>query len=92
MYCLHPRGETFSGGDEVQLPDDAVYWRLTRRGGEFTFCFGSDGEKWTEFTSLEAPDFDAVVVGPIVAHSTNEECKATFDQYEIKPLKKDEKK
>jgi hypothetical protein len=73
--------------------DDARYVRLTRRGVDVTYSKSEDGQKWEEWYTRSAGKLpDIVRVGPLAHHTTDSEFSATFDQYEIKPLKKDEKK
>jgi hypothetical protein len=79
-----------SGGDERGR---AVYLKLTRNGGDFKTATSTDGKTWDEFLNCSIDKLGAkLVVGPVALHSTSDDYEATFDQYEIKQVAKDEKK
>lgn len=83
------------GGGHV-FTDTAVettsFLRLTRRGAAFCCESSSDGEEWVKQYDLKWRELPATLsVGPAVDHTLDKGYTATFDQYEIKPLK-DEKK
>ena len=80
-------------GDEKKPAAPPSHLRVTRRGPRLTCETSEDGEKWEEFFTEEHPDLPAKVkVGPVVFGTTEQEFSAAFDEYEIKPLAKDEKK
>ena len=79
-----------SGGDER---GKAVHLKLTRNGGDFKTATSTDGKTWDEFLNCGIDKLGAkLVVGPVALHCTSDDYEAVFDQYEIKPLKADEKK
>ncbi len=72
-----------------------IYLRVTRRGDEFTATKSADGKQWSPVfeESHKVPGLgDAVVIGPVAIHNTNGQYDVTFDEYDLKPLKKEEKK
>ncbi len=79
-----------SGGDDR---GKAVYLKLTRSGLDFKTATSTDGKTWDEFLNCSIDKLGAkLVVGPVALHNTSDDYEAVFDQYEIKPLKKDEEK
>ena len=77
-----------------KLLEQPIYLRLTRRGDEFTSSQSFDGEKWSSIfgASHEMPGLGSVSIGPVAVHNTNGRYDVTFDVYDLKPLKKGEKK
>lgn len=73
-------------------PGVALSVRLTRRGDEVRVEFRSEGKEWEELGVIEGLGSGALTVGPLVEHSADGEIFVTFDEYELKPLSKDEKK
>lgn len=73
-------------------PDDAVWLRITRRKWLVEVETSDDGTTWATFTPVKVKQWgDTVSVGPVAFGCIDKEFTATFDHYEIKPLK-DEKK
>jgi hypothetical protein len=73
-------------------PDQPCWIRLTRRGTTFTTEFSSDGDKWKTAREMELPRFaGTLLVGPVVAHNTNQDVSATFTHYELKDLPAEKK-
>lgn len=72
---------------------DALYLRVTRKGDTIDADMSRDGTKWTTVKSTTLTDLpDELTVGPVAFGCIDQEFSATFDQYEIKQLPKDEKK
>jgi len=71
-----------------------IYLRLIRRGDEFTATSSEDGKEWSPIfeSSFDVPGLGPVVIGPVAVHNTTTGYDVTFDEYVLKPLKKEEKK
>ena len=95
-FTRESRGGGSSTGSNSPLDDErgkAVYLKLTRNGGDFKTATSTDGKTWDDFLNCSIEKLGAkLVVGPVALHNTSDDYEAVFDQYEIKPLAKDEKK
>lgn len=72
---------------------DPTWFRITRRAKTAHVETSTDGKKWTTFVRVGVTMLgETLTVGPVAFGCVDQEFSATFDQYEIKPLLKDEKK
>lgn len=93
MNSRHAKGGSGTGRQSKGLEDQPLYLKLIRTGDVFTSQTSPDGKKWSPFGKHTVADFGgAVVVGPVAFHNTTAEYEVIFDQYEVKPLKEQEKK
>lgn len=81
--------QTISGGWKGK-PGTAFCLRLTRRGVELKVEYKADDMQWEELGSLDGLK-GRVTVGPVVCQSFDKEFFVTFDQYDIQPLKSEDK-
>lgn len=70
---------------------EAHYLRITRRGVKILQERSTDGEKW-ELVRGTFKLAGPVTVGPVAFQSTHKEFTATFDEYQVESLPKDDKK
>jgi len=76
-----------------KLHDQPLYLRVRRAGNEFRFETSGDAKEWYSFTAQKPKAFDTkVVIGFLAQHNTDADAAAEFDQLDLQPLKKDEKK
>ena len=74
--------------------EGSLYLRLTRQGASVVGEVSEDGVGWKVFSGAfgHRAMADRLTVGPVAFGTIDKEFTATFDEYEIKPLPKDEKK
>jgi hypothetical protein len=93
MQHMHRGGGSGSGQGGVAPDGKPVYLRLTRTGSKLKAEHSADGTKWLPFATKTADTLGpAVRIGPVALQSTTADFEAVFDQYEIQPLKAEEKK
>jgi hypothetical protein len=87
--------EQFSGKHRLvdDKSDRTRFARITRCGDDLTGEVSADGKVWEKLRLGTVKNLPASVsVGPFAFQTTDRELTATFDEYDIKPLPKDEKK
>jgi len=88
----YPRGGSGSQIGNVE-PGKSAYLKVVRRGNTVAVSHSTDGEKWSNpfnpRQTLELPD--ELTVGVFVSHGTHQPIEATFSDFAIKKLEKDEK-
>jgi hypothetical protein len=93
MQYMHNGGGSGSGQGGLPLDGKPTYLRLTRTGSDLKAEYSSDGAKWLPFATKKADALGpAVRIGPVALQSTTADFEAVFDQYEIQPMKAEEKK
>lgn len=83
-----------AGSWDLKLdPSSKLVVRLTRQGDRVLSEFQTEEGEWQGWSNMRITDMAGTVkVGPVAFGCIDKEFSATFDQYEIKPLTKDEKK
>jgi hypothetical protein len=94
MQVMFPNGGGSGSGQGGGVTDGkTTYLRLTRTGHDLKAEYSGDGKKYFLFATHKVDGLgDVLKVGPVAFHSTTGDFEAEFDQYEIKPLKAEEKK